>query len=954
MPKHCQNSRKQGGKLDEKTLDEKILDVKIEEEEEDKSEESKNEDFSEKKEDSLEKNEDSMGADDGAVTDSNDNKPEVLGPEPKKQKRTWELWSGGDKDKFFEAVIESGRDFKKIHEILGGSKTKDQIRHLFYRTAQMIREQLGPNQKYFNSSQNQQQHQNSSTLLQTPNLSNSNQQIQQNLTKHEQDTLLIVSFAEMRDKLGSSEKLGSNDNFLIKHKRYKSNLSELVRDGVTKFKHRGTVHKVRRKVNSNQTGMLDEDENSQLGYPNREDIQTIIKQILMKNSAAISNKENKIEINKLKNLGKEKRRDSKNVINSKLPYKKDNISNLLPKNSSSKKSSRSTPVDEVLKQNLTNQPPNTQTTSYVRKELASHLTEQHILPLMIPVELFPLDYSTLSRIQQLHQNSRIRIEIPGDVNLIDLMEFLEKKWHQEVSVGVCHGMVDGVKNTENLNNAWKPSDRLPNDHNGQNQTKIAAYPYFEFVGTLRSGGAILSDIKVVRQKDKLVIVGRAADNSNAKDDVIRWNRVECSNTTIAEVALRVGAMGKPAAVRIQYTLNLARENSMKKRKGPMFHFLNLANTFNSDSKKNNLEKTQNPETSYEETSFNRDSLPNLDQNSNLPELAPKKTEILSNQPRTPDSSDVLPVTVPGKRNKKPQQFKIIKKVDLIDAGVNTDIATEKFMDMPKNSVCKSCSSTMSANDIISNMKSGSRNNVTNPFVQRTVPTLKRSGGARKHLTVVKRVKKSVDVNAANPMMLGHGEEFKIPNSNRSLITQTSIAQNTVKNSFVPISKTFLNHNSINSNLTGDSYQNDDFYSKPTFLSSRSNSVALPANQISISDIAQSSLSSLSQSIEASKCMLSQSTVNKIQTIFQSPMAGSSTKEIINLASILASPSKLGLEYMSPVKLQSLQSDYNFSDETSNMGLNISGNSVDKFIRELTGPKRILFDNNADVDKSMKK
>jgi hypothetical protein len=319
MPKNC---RKQVGKPDEKT-----------EEEEDKSEESKIDDFS----DSLEKNEDSIGADDGVITDSEVNKPEVSEPEPKKQKRTWELWSGGDKDKFFEAVIESGRDFKKIHEILGGSKTKDQIRHLFYRTAQMIREQLGPNQEYFNSSQTQQQNQHSTTLLQTPNLSNSNQQIQQNLTKHEQDTLLIVSFAEMRDKLGSSEKLGSNDNFLIKHKRYKTNLSELVRDGVTKFKHRGTVHKVRRKVNSNQSGGLDEDENSQLGFPNREDIQTIIKQILMKNSAAISNKENKIEINKLKNLGKERRRDSKNVINSKLPSKKDNISNLLSKNSNSKK-----------------------------------------------------------------------------------------------------------------------------------------------------------------------------------------------------------------------------------------------------------------------------------------------------------------------------------------------------------------------------------------------------------------------------------------------------------------------------------------------------------------------------------------------------------------------------------------------------------------------------------------
>merc|ERR1712066_1018646 len=96
----------------------------------------------------------------------------------------------------------------------------------------MIREQLGPDQQF--------------NLPPESSI----------LTKHEQDTVLIVSFAEMREKLGS----GINDNFLIKHKRYKSNLSELVRDGATKIKHKGTVLKIRRKVNSNYQSVTEDDD----------------------------------------------------------------------------------------------------------------------------------------------------------------------------------------------------------------------------------------------------------------------------------------------------------------------------------------------------------------------------------------------------------------------------------------------------------------------------------------------------------------------------------------------------------------------------------------------------------------------------------------------------------------------------------------------------------------------
>uniref|UniRef100_K1QWZ4 Protein cramped-like protein n=1 Tax=Magallana gigas TaxID=29159 RepID=K1QWZ4_MAGGI len=62
-----------------------------------------------------------------------------------KTKRQWELWSSDDKDAFFEALFEHGKDFDAIQNWIatkcrrknvnpGLIKNKDQVRHLYYRT----------------------------------------------------------------------------------------------------------------------------------------------------------------------------------------------------------------------------------------------------------------------------------------------------------------------------------------------------------------------------------------------------------------------------------------------------------------------------------------------------------------------------------------------------------------------------------------------------------------------------------------------------------------------------------------------------------------------------------------------------------------------------------------------------------------------------------------------------
>ncbi|KAK3099181.1 hypothetical protein FSP39_000618 [Pinctada imbricata] len=73
-------------------------------------------------------------------------------PEPK-TKRQWELWSTQDKDAFFEALFEHGKDFDAIQNWIASKskrkrvaaeliKNKDQVRHLYYRTWHKISKYL--------------------------------------------------------------------------------------------------------------------------------------------------------------------------------------------------------------------------------------------------------------------------------------------------------------------------------------------------------------------------------------------------------------------------------------------------------------------------------------------------------------------------------------------------------------------------------------------------------------------------------------------------------------------------------------------------------------------------------------------------------------------------------------------------------------------------------------------
>lgn len=74
----------------------------------------------------------------------------------KKKKRTWELWSQEDKQLFFEALNEFGKDFDAIQTYLASKlkprskgscsqavpKNKDQVRHFYYRTWNKISKYL--------------------------------------------------------------------------------------------------------------------------------------------------------------------------------------------------------------------------------------------------------------------------------------------------------------------------------------------------------------------------------------------------------------------------------------------------------------------------------------------------------------------------------------------------------------------------------------------------------------------------------------------------------------------------------------------------------------------------------------------------------------------------------------------------------------------------------------------
>lgn len=72
--------------------------------------------------------------------------------EPKPKRRLIELWSHEDKNTFFEALNEFGKDFDAIQNhfavkakkkgIIELAKNKDQIRHFYYRTWHKVSKHL--------------------------------------------------------------------------------------------------------------------------------------------------------------------------------------------------------------------------------------------------------------------------------------------------------------------------------------------------------------------------------------------------------------------------------------------------------------------------------------------------------------------------------------------------------------------------------------------------------------------------------------------------------------------------------------------------------------------------------------------------------------------------------------------------------------------------------------------
>lgn len=82
----------------------------------------------------------------------------VLEVEQKRKKRNWEVWSQDDKQHFFEALNEFGKDFDAIQTYLASKlksrkigssssssfvpKNKDQVRHFYYRTWHKIAKHL--------------------------------------------------------------------------------------------------------------------------------------------------------------------------------------------------------------------------------------------------------------------------------------------------------------------------------------------------------------------------------------------------------------------------------------------------------------------------------------------------------------------------------------------------------------------------------------------------------------------------------------------------------------------------------------------------------------------------------------------------------------------------------------------------------------------------------------------
>ncbi|XP_067123263.1 protein cramped-like isoform X2 [Centruroides vittatus] len=132
-----------------------------------------------------------------------------------KTRRTWELWSVEDKNAFFEALCEYGKDFESIQSYIAQRsrkkgvppnmiKNKDQVRHFYYRTWHKI-------SKYLD--------------------------IGDDVKKQTQELYGLINYAELRKKIGGclSEK-------------NRQQLNELVFNGVTFIKYRGKKLRIKTPV----------------------------------------------------------------------------------------------------------------------------------------------------------------------------------------------------------------------------------------------------------------------------------------------------------------------------------------------------------------------------------------------------------------------------------------------------------------------------------------------------------------------------------------------------------------------------------------------------------------------------------------------------------------------------------------------------------------------------------
>ncbi|KAF8790641.1 protein cramped-like [Argiope bruennichi] len=142
----------------------------------------------------------------------------VKQPEPSvesKTRRPWELWSVEDKNAFFEALCEYGKDFESIQTYIAQRgkkkgvatnmiKNKNQVRHFYYRTWHKISKYLDINEC---------------------------------VKKQTQELYGLINYAELRKKIGG-----------CLNEKNRQKLNELVFSGVTTVKHKGKKLRIKTPV----------------------------------------------------------------------------------------------------------------------------------------------------------------------------------------------------------------------------------------------------------------------------------------------------------------------------------------------------------------------------------------------------------------------------------------------------------------------------------------------------------------------------------------------------------------------------------------------------------------------------------------------------------------------------------------------------------------------------------